>query len=101
MASFNVTMNNANVEKDAEAAALVVGIENAKREEADQSLLPVGDVGELKASYEWCLEQTLLSAHTDYQRQAAEAMSQEKNAKDLWEQASVEQRNAAIAALGG
>ena len=103
MASFNVTLQSGETEKDADAARLIVTQENNRRAEASppESALPMGTVGELKASYEICLEGIVLAAHVSYQKQAAEALSLEQDAKQLWEDASNAQREAAITALGG
>ena len=103
MASFNVTLQNGESEKDADAAKLIVTQENNRRAEADpvEVALPMGTIGELKASYEICLEGIILNAHMSYQKQAAEALSLEQDAKQLWEDATNAQREAAITALGG
>jgi hypothetical protein len=103
MATFNVVLQNGETEKDADAAKLIVNQENARRAELDppEDALPMSNTAELKASYEWCLEQTVLKAHESYQKQAAEALSLEADAKQLWEDATNAQRQAAITALGG
>ena len=103
MATFNVVLQNGESEKDADAAKLIVTQENNRRAEADpvEDALPMGTVGELKASYELCLEKIVLNAHMSYQKQAAEALSQSQDAKQLWEDANNAQREAAITALGG
>ena len=104
MASFNVTLQNGETEKDADAARLIVTQENNRRAEENLegvTALPMGTISELKASYETCLEAIVLAAHTSYQKQAAQAHSLEQDAKQLWEDASNAQREAAITALGG
>ena len=103
MATFNVVLQNGESEKDADAAKLVVTQENNHRAEADpvEDALPMGTIGELKASYELCLEKIILDTHMNYQKQAAEALSQSLDAKQLWEDATNAQREAAITALGG
>ena len=103
MASFNVVLQDGSAEKDADAAKLIVTQENNRRAEAEppEAELPMETIGELKASYEVCLEEIILKAHMSYQKQAAEALSQSQDAKQLWEDATNAQREAAITALGG
>ena len=68
MVSFNVTLQNGETEKDADAARLIVTQENNRRAEENLegvTALPMGTISELKASYEICLEAIVLAKCTE------------------------------------
>ena len=102
--TITVTINDATTEADQGAATHVVENENARRtaaatDEAPAVLLPTTPAAELKASYEDVLAATLVRAHASYQKQAAVAQESEQNVRELWNNASNAQRQAAVAAL--
>ena len=102
--TINVTIADASLEADQLAALHVVNGHNARleaaaTEEEPAVLLPVEPAADLKTSYETVLGLTLERAHASYQKQAAEKALETQDVKDLWKEASLAQRAAAVAAL--
>ena len=102
--NIQVTITDATAEADLGAALYIVEGENAKREAAatedePAELLPVTPAGALKTSYETVLAATLTRAHESYQDQVAQQQATTANVKELWNDASLAQRTAAVAAL--
>lgn len=99
--AFVVGFTGSPAPADIAGALLVIADENAYRAAADpvEDPLPFGTGAEIKASYLTVLAKRVTEIHESYKTQAAEKEQTNADVRNLWLNATPEQRAAAITAL--
>ncbi len=99
--AFDVSVSGTPNSFDLDAATMVVTEENARRAAQDPpgTPLPTGTTVQLRDSYLSILVQRVAEVHANYVKEAAARELREQNVKQLWENATPAQRQAALDAL--